>query len=79
MATTPTLAEIEALLQVAANCLADARQASGERAAHAAGSAAWRIADAALLLRTALEQDGIGGCGITEPTGRGALLPRRSA
>lgn len=77
MATTAQLNEIEHLLRVALNCLGDARQRSGDDAASAAGSAGWRIADAALLMREALESEGIEGCGITSPTGRGALLPRK--
>lgn len=77
MATSAQLNEIEHLLRVALNCLGDARQRSGNDAAAAAGSAAWRIADAALLMRDALESEGIEGCGITSPTGRGALLPRK--
>lgn len=77
MATIAQLNEIESLLRVALNCLGDARQRSGDAAAAAAGSAAWRIADAALLMRAALESEGIEGCGITSPTGRGAILPRK--
>lgn len=77
MATSAQLNEIEHLLRVALNCLGDARQRSGDDAASAAGSAAWRIADAALLMREALESEGIEGCGITSPTGRGARLPRK--
>ena len=77
MATTAQLNEIEHLLRVALNCLGDARQRSGDAAAAAAGSAAWRIADAALLMREACESEGITGCGITEATGRGGSLPTR--
>jgi hypothetical protein len=40
-------------------------------------AAAWRLADAALLLRAGMEADGIAtrAVGVSTPTGRGALLP----
>jgi hypothetical protein len=60
MANARTLADIEHLLQVALNCLAEARQSDGDRAANASVSAAWRIADAGLMLRQELEAAEIG-------------------
>lgn len=41
----------------------------------AALSAAWRLADAGLMLRRHLEAKGLQATGLTEPTGRGATLP----
>ena len=46
----------------------------GEEAAHDARSAAWRIADAGLVLRGLMEEESIPGLGVTELTGRGAML-----
>lgn len=64
------LAEIENLLHSALACL---QTKGGE------GSMAWRLADAGLLLRKVLEAQGKQGVGITDPTGRGALLPLPNA
>jgi len=41
----------------------------------AALSAAWRLADCGLILRRILESKGLQAVGLTERTGRGALLP----
>ena len=38
-------------------------------------SAAWRVADAGLLLRELMEEDNNNLPGLDKPTGRGALLP----
>ena len=56
---------IEHLLREAADCLED-----GD-----APRAAWRVADAAGLLRERLAREK-GLSGLDEPTGRGFLLPR---
>jgi hypothetical protein len=37
--------------------------------------ASWRLADAAGMLRQIIEKKGIEAQGVTEPTGRGAMLP----
>lgn len=42
-------------------------------------SIAWRLADAAFEVREMAERRGATGCGITERTGMGVLLPRKEA
>ncbi len=41
-------------------------------------SAAWRVADAGLLLRELMEEDNDNLPGLDKPTGRGALLPTKT-
>lgn len=67
--------EIAALLRDAARML-DRHPAGGRD-----GGAAWRVADAGLMLRGVIEAEGTGdggGIGTTHRTGLGALLPREA-
>lgn len=86
---TPDLIEAARLTESALVCLRDAidrhrraDQAMPGKAADlkrladdAALSAAWRLADAGLVLRDHLEAKNLQAIGLTEPTGRGATLP----
>ena len=47
-------------------------------AGHRDDSAAWRVADAGLLLRELMEEDNNNLPGLDKPTGRGALLPTKT-
>ena len=62
------LDEIRTLLNSALACLDSSDKVNGIR------SAAWRVADAGLLIRSAIPNDDTTP-GINEPTGRGAILP----
>lgn len=73
--TTSELDAAISLLAISLRLLRDARREAGDRAESSARGAAWRLADAGILLRRALQQEGIAGPGISEPTGRGATLP----
>lgn len=86
---TADLIEAMRLTESALACLKDAfdrhrraQQAMPGKAADlarladdAALSAAWRLADAGLMLRRHLEAKKLQAIGLTEPTGRGATLP----
>lgn len=74
---TKQVAETRALLEIALDQIKRAEAAQGREAVEHALAAAWRVADAGLLLRSALEFEEIEGFGVTSPTGRGALLPRK--
>lgn len=72
------LTEIRGLLKSALVCLEEAITKEGDVAERGARSAAWRLADAAGLLRLAMASEGMTeGAAINEPTGRGFLLPER--
>jgi hypothetical protein len=75
MTEDPSLAGVRLLLHVAQDRLEIAQRSEGDAAEAAVLSAAWRIADAGFNLRQICEANGVGGAGVSEPTGRGAWLP----
>lgn len=76
--TSEALCLVETLLTVAAGqvrgAASDIHAGSGQHVPILL-SAAWRVADAGAFLRMFLEADKAQGLGLTQPTGRGAVLP----
>lgn len=64
--------EISGLLRAAANILETSPSGSRD------DSAAWRIADAGLMLRELMLKGGYTEKELSEPTGLGAFLPKKS-
>lgn len=74
---TKDMQEALHLLETATHLIKCAMSKRGEEARMDARCASWRLADAAGLYRRAMDATHITGCGLTEHTGRGYILPQR--